>query len=151
MKKNKDEFNIQKEQIKSEIKGKLRRYYAKTIETATPAQIYKACAFTVRDKLMEKWAKSREILEASHQKELYYLSFEFLMGRALGNNIMNIMQTDIYKEALSELGIDLLQLEEVESDAGLGNGGLGRLAACFLDSLSTLEIPAFGCGIRYEY
>ena len=151
MKKNKDEFNIQKEQIKSEIKGKLRRYYAKTIETATPAQIYKACAFTVRDKLMEKWAKSREILEASHQKELYYLSFEFLMGRALGNNIMNIMQTDLYKEALSELGIDLLQLEEVESDAGLGNGGLGRLAACFLDSLSTLEIPAFGCGIRYEY
>lgn len=151
MKKNKDEFNIQKEQIKSEIKGKLRRYYAKTIENATPAQIYKACAFTVRDKLMEKWAKSREILELSHQKELYYLSFEFLMGRALGNNIMNIMQTDLYKEALGELGIDLLQLEEVESDAGLGNGGLGRLAACFLDSLSTLEIPAFGCGIRYEY
>ncbi len=151
MKKKNDNTEILKEQIKSEIKGKLRRYYAKTIETATPAQIYKACAFTVRDKIMEKWAKSREVLEGSHQKELYYLSFEFLMGRALGNNIMNIMQTDIYKEALDELGIDLLQLEEVESDAGLGNGGLGRLAACFLDSLSTLEIPAFGCGIRYEY
>lgn len=151
MKKKNDNTEILKEQIKSEIKGKLRRYYAKTIENATPAQIYKACAFTVRDKIMEKWAKSREILENSHQKELYYLSFEFLMGRALGNNIMNIMQTDIYEEALSELGIDLSKLEEVESDAGLGNGGLGRLAACFLDSLSTLEIPAFGCGIRYEY
>ncbi len=151
MKKSKAELNIQKEQIKSEIKGKLRRYYAKTIETATPAQIYKACAFTVRDKIMEKWAKSRETLETSHQKELYYLSFEFLMGRALGNNIMNIMETDLYKETLSELGLDLSKIEECESDAGLGNGGLGRLAACFLDSLSTLEIPAFGCGIRYEY
>ncbi len=145
------EFNTKKEQIKSNITGKLRRYYAKTVEKATPEQIYKACALTVRDELMEEWAKSRELLENGNKKELYYLSFEFLMGRALGNNIMNIMKTKLYTEALSDLGLDLSKVEEVENDAGLGNGGLGRLAACFLDSLSTLELPAFGCGIRYEY
>ncbi len=149
--KTKDNLSEMKKQIKSNISGKLRRYYAKTVETATPEQIYKACAMTVRDEIMEEWAKSREILENGHKKELYYLSFEFLMGRALGNNIMNIMKTKAYTEALSELGLDLSQVEEVENDAGLGNGGLGRLAACFLDSLSTLELPAFGCGIRYEY
>lgn len=147
----KDDFTAAKEQIKSNISGKLRRHYAKTVETATPEQIYKACALTVRDEIMEKWAHSREILENGHKKELYYLSFEFLMGRALGNNIMNIVKTKEYTEALSELGLDISQIEEVETDAGLGNGGLGRLAACFLDSLSTLELPAFGCGIRYEY
>ncbi len=147
----KTEMKVQKEKIKSSISGKLRRYYGKTVENATPDQIYKACAFTVRDEIMEKWAESRELLEKGHKKELYYLSFEFLMGRALGNNILNIMQTDVYREALAEMGIDLSAVEEVENDAGLGNGGLGRLAACFLDSLSTLELPAFGCGIRYEY
>lgn len=147
----KTEIKAQKEKIKSSISGKLRRYYGKTVENATPDQIYKACAFTVRDEIMEKWAESRELLEKGHKKELYYLSFEFLMGRALGNNILNIMQTDVYREALSEMGLDLSSVEEVENDAGLGNGGLGRLAACFLDSLSTLELPAFGCGIRYEY
>lgn len=140
-----------KDKIKSSISGKLRRYYGKTVETATPEQLYKACAFTVRDEIMEEWARSGELLGKSHKKELYYLSFEFLMGRALINNMMNIMQTDIYREALSELGMDLSVIEEVENDAGLGNGGLGRLAACFLDSLSTLSLPAFGCGIRYEY
>ncbi len=147
----KTEMKVQKEKIKSSISGKLRRYYGKTVENATPDQIYKACAFTVRDEIMEKWAESRELLEKGHKKELYYLSFEFLMGRALGNNILNIMQTDVYRETLAEMGIDLSAVEEVENDAGLGNGGLGRLAACFLDSLSTLELPAFGCGIRYEY
>lgn len=141
----------EKELIKSLITSKLRRHYAKTVETATPAQLYKACALTVKDQIMEKWAKTREMLEMGNSKELYYLSFEFLMGRALGNNIMNLMETDLYKEALADFGIDLSTVEEVENDAGLGNGGLGRLAACFLDSLSTLSLPAFGCGIRYEY
>ena len=141
----------EKEFIKSQIASKLRRHYAKTVETATPAQLYKACALTVKDQIMEKWAKTREVLEEGNSKELYYLSFEFLMGRALGNNIMNIMETDLYKEALADFGVDLSDVEEVENDAGLGNGGLGRLAACFLDSLSTLSLPAFGCGIRYEY
>ena len=147
----KQERDKQKEQIKSLIASKLRRHYAKTVETATPSQLYKACALTVQDQIMEKWAKTREKLEIGNQKELYYLSFEFLMGRALGNNIMNLVQTDVYKEALKDFGLDLSDIEEVENDAGLGNGGLGRLAACFLDSLSTLELPAFGCGIRYEY
>ena len=147
----KAEYNAQKEHIKSLIASKLRRHYAKTFETATPAQIYKACAATVQDTIMEKWAQSRERLETGNEKELYYLSFEFLMGRALGNNLINIMQMDIYRDTLKECGLDLAQIEEVENDAGLGNGGLGRLAACFLDSLSTLELPAFGCGIRYEY
>ncbi len=147
----KDAFLEAKEKVKSNILGKLRRYYGKTVENATKEQIYKATAMTVRDEIMDKWAKSREVLENSHKKELYYLSFEFLMGRALGNNIMNITKTDVYTEALKEMGIDLSEIEEVENDAGLGNGGLGRLAACFLDSLSTLNLPAFGCGIRYEY
>lgn len=147
----KAEYNAQKEQIKSAIASKLRRHYAKTLENATPSQIYKACAATVQDTIMEKWAVSRDRLEKSNEKELYYLSFEFLMGRALGNNLINIMQMDLYRDTLKDCGLDLSQIEEVENDAGLGNGGLGRLAACFLDSLSTLEIPAFGCGIRYEY
>ncbi len=147
----KAEYNAQKEQIKSAIAGKLRRYYAKTFDTATPSQIYKACALTVKDSVMEKWAISREMLENGDKKELYYLSFEFLMGRALGNNLINVMQMDVYRDALKDCGLSLADIEEVENDAGLGNGGLGRLAACFLDSLSTLEIPAFGCGIRYEY
>lgn len=147
----KKEFDKKKEEIKSEISGKLRRYFAKTIETATPQQIYRACAITVKDQIMEKWAVSREKQEKTKQKELYYFSFEFLMGRALGNNLMNIMQTDVYREALTECGLDLNVIEDIENDAGLGNGGLGRLAACFLDSLSTLGLPAYGCGIRYEY
>jgi len=145
------ERNKQKEMIKSLISSKLRRHYAKTVETATPNQLYKALSLTVHDQIMEKWAKTREKLENGEQKELYYLSFEFLMGRALGNNLLNLVETDIYREALSDFGIDISDVEEVENDAGLGNGGLGRLAACFLDSLSTLGLPAFGCGIRYEY
>lgn len=149
--KTKQERMEQKEEIKKLILSKLRRHYAKTVETATPSQLYKACALTVQDQIMEKWAKTREKLEIGNQKELYYLSFEFLMGRALGNNIMNLLKTDIYTEALLDFGLKLSDVEEIENDAGLGNGGLGRLAACFLDSLSTLELPAFGCGIRYEY
>lgn len=151
VKKAKVDRTAEKEAIKSLISSKLRRHYAKTVETATPSQLYKALALTVQDQIMEKWAKTREKLESGNQKELYYLSFEFLMGRALGNNLLNLVQTDLYKEALSDFGIDLSDVEEVENDAGLGNGGLGRLAACFLDSLSTLGLPAFGCGIRYEY
>ena len=109
----KQDRNKQKEQIKSLISSKLRRHYAKTVETATPSQLYKACALTVQDQIMEKWAKTREKLEIGNQKELYYLSFEFLMGRALGNNIMNLVQADIYKEALKDFGLDISSVEEV--------------------------------------
>ena len=145
------EYKERKEFIKSEISGKIRRYFGKTVEKATKNEIYTAVAFAIRDEIMEKWIKYNSAAESKPQKELYYLSFEFLMGRAMGNNLMNITETKLYRDALSELGVSLEELEEQENDAGLGNGGLGRLAACFLDSLTNLELPAYGCGIRYEY
>lgn len=145
------EYNKRKDFIKNEISGKIRRYFGKTVEKATKREIYTAVAFTIRDEIMDKWVNYQQKSESKPQKELYYLSFEFLMGRAMGNNLMNIMETDLYRDALSEMNISLDDIEEQESDAGLGNGGLGRLAACFLDSLTNLELPAFGCGIRYEY
>ena len=145
------EYNKRKDFIKNEISGKIRRYFGKTVEKATKREIYTAVAFTIRDEIMEKWVNYRQKADSKPQKELYYLSFEFLMGRAMGNNLMNITETDLYRDALAEMNISLEDIEEQESDAGLGNGGLGRLAACFLDSLTNLELPAFGCGIRYEY
>ncbi len=145
------EYKKKKEFIKSEIVGKIRRYFGKTVESATKREIYNAVAFTIRDEIMEKWVKYSQKAQKKPQKELYYLSFEFLMGRAMGNNLMNIMETELYRDVLKELNISLEEVEEQEADAGLGNGGLGRLAACFLDSLTNLELPAFGCGIRYEY
>ncbi|MGI6162057.1 MAG: glycogen/starch/alpha-glucan phosphorylase [Christensenellales bacterium] len=140
-----------KERIKESIKGKLRRHFGKTLEEAGKAQIYKACAMTVRDEIMDKWITSRCEVERKSMKRLYYLSVEFLMGRALVNNMINILSEKEYIAALNELGADMDEISECEADAGLGNGGLGRLAACFLDSLATLELPAMGCGIRYEY
>ena len=149
--KNSAEYKKRKEFIKSEVSGKIRRYFGKTVEEATAKEIYNAVSYTIRDEIMEKWVKYRKKADKTPQKELYYLSFEFLMGRAMGNNLMNIRETEVYRDALSEMKISLDEIEEQESDAGLGNGGLGRLAACFLDSLTNLEFPAFGCGIRYEY
>ncbi len=145
------EFDKKKEFIKSEISGKVKRYFGKTVERASDMEVYRATALTIRDEIMEKWVSYKEKTEKKAQKELYYLSFEFLMGRAMGNNLMNIMETEVYRQALKELGFSLDNIEEVETDAGLGNGGLGRLAACFLDSLTNLDLPAYGCGIRYEY
>lgn len=139
------------EKIKNEITGKVRRYFGKPVEKATKNEIYRAVSLSIRDKIMEKWVNYREKTEKKSQKELYYLSFEFLMGRAMGNNLMNMTETNVYRDALKDLGFSLEDIEEVEPDAGLGNGGLGRLAACFLDSLTNLELPAFGCGIRYEF
>lgn len=134
-------------QLKEEITGKLKRYFGKSLKDATQVQLYKACAMTVRDRMMGKWSDTKEI----NGKKLYYLSFEFLMGRSLGNNLINLREEQEYRETFEELGLDLNALEEVEQDAGLGNGGLGRLAACYIDSLTTLGIPAFGSTIRYEY
>ena len=139
------------EKIKNEITGKVRRYFGKPVEKATKNEIYRAVSLSIRDKIMEKWVSYREKTEKKSQKELYYLSFEFLMGRAMGNNLMNMTETNVYRDALKDLGFSLEDIEEVEPDAGLGNGGLGRLAACFLDSLTNLELPAFGCGILYEF
>jgi starch phosphorylase len=145
------DYEKEKTRIKDSIEGKLRRHFGKSIEDATKNQLYKACAMTIRDEIMEKWTNSAEEIEEQNGKQLYYLSVEFLMGRALGNNIMNFIKSDVYKDACSELGISIDSLEETEPDAGLGNGGLGRLAACFMDSLTTLGLPGTGCSIRYEY
>lgn len=139
------------EALKKEIIGKVNRHFGKVLEEATPHMIYTACALTVRDKIMERWAKSHQTVKKMGSKKLYYLSFEFLMGRLLCTNILNLLQTETYQHVLEDLGYSLPEIAELENDAGLGNGGLGRLAACFIDSLTTMDLPAYGCTIRYEY
>ncbi|MDR2035658.1 MAG: glycogen/starch/alpha-glucan phosphorylase [Coriobacteriales bacterium] len=142
---------MDKEQIKEEIIKKLRRTIGVTPDEASNEDIYVAVSCTVRDLVMDRWAEANKQVHHSGNKRLYYLSAEFLMGRALTNNMINLELYDAYRDALGELGFDLDRIEEQEADAGLGNGGLGRLAACFLDSLSTLEMPVTGCCIRYEH
>lgn len=137
--------------LAQEIEGKVSRHFGKTLEDAAPEMVYTACALTARDRIMEMWAKSHKEVKKEGSKKLYYLSFEFLMGRLLSTNILNLMQTKEYKNALAHLGYRLSDIVELENDAGLGNGGLGRLAACFIDSLTTMDLPAYGCTIRYEY
>ncbi len=140
-----------KESIKNSIVGKVQRYNGRTIEEATKQQIYRAVASTVRDQIMQKYIVSREERKRSKQRRLYYLSVEYLMGRSMYCNMLNLVSTKEYTEALKELGIDIRDVLKEEPEPGLGNGGLGRLAACFLDSLSSLDLPAMGCTIRYEY
>ncbi len=137
--------------LEKEIVGKVSRHFGKTMEDATPKMVYTACALTARDQIMEKWAVSHKQVRDNGNKKLYYLSFEFLMGRLLTTNILNLMETEEYKNVLNDLGYTLEEIAELENDAGLGNGGLGRLAACFIDSLTTMDLPAYGCTIRYEY
>ena len=145
------ELTASQQKIKDEIIGKLNRHYGRTLDDATKEHIYKATALTVRDRMMEKWTAYRRQQRTAQRKELFYLSFEFLMGRSLGNNLLNAGLTEDYDKVLRSMGCSLEEISSQERDAGLGNGGLGRLAACFLDSLATLEYPAFGCSIRYEY
>ena len=140
-----------KESIKESIIGKLQRYNGKTLENATPQQVYHAVASTVRDQIMQKWVAWREQDEKYQGKRLYYLSVEFLTGRSLHCNMLNLCSEPVYRQALEELGIDIGTVVREEPEPGLGNGGLGRLAACFLDSLASLSLPAMGCTIRYEY
>lgn len=121
------------------------------LNKATPLDMYRALAFTIRDRLVQRWAATQQTYHAQKIKRVYYLSAEFLMGRLLTNNLMNLGVYEVAQEALAELGVDINQLLEREADAGLGNGGLGRLAACFLDSMATLSLPGMGYGIRYEY
>jgi len=125
--------------------------YRKTLEEATPQQIFQAVAYTVKDTIIDNWLETQQEYEKKDPKTVYYLSMEFLMGRALGNDLINLQEYKPVKEALEELGLDLNVIEDQEPDAALGNGGLGRLAACFLDSLATLGYAAYGCGIRYRY
>ena len=120
--------------IKDSITGNLERSFGCTLDEATEEQIYQAVALTVRDQIMDKFVESRHLRHAEKSRRVYYLSVEFLMGRALHNNILNLVRTDDYKRALSDLNISFDAIAEQEPDPGLGNGGLGRLAACFLDS-----------------
>ncbi len=147
----KKKLTAKQEALKNEIIGKVNRHFGKVLEEATPHMIYSACALTVRDRIMEKWAQSHREVKKEGSKKLYYLSFEFLMGRLLCTNVLNLMQTEDYEVVLEDLGYSLSDVAELENDAGLGNGGLGRLAACFIDSLTTLDLPAYGCTLRYEY
>lgn len=144
-------MHINKEEFKKKLAANVKTLSRKTIETATKEQLYEALVFTIRDYVTDKWLETHETYDKTGCKIVCYLSMEFLMGRFLGNAILNMTMLSDVKEVLSELDIDYNLLEEVERDPGLGNGGLGRLAACFLDSLSTLELPAYGCGIRYHY
>ena len=144
-------MRITKEEFRAALEDKLERMFGSTLKNASKSRLYKATAMVIRDLIMEQWVYSREVHHANPEKEVFYLSMEFLMGRALGNNLINLEILDVVEETIRELGYDLEEIREVEYDAGLGNGGLGRLAACFLDSLSTVGLPAHGCGIRYEY
>ena len=143
--------SFDKDSIKASIIGKLQRYNGRTIEEASNGQIYRALASTVRDQIMQKWMISREERKTNNNKRLFYLSVEFLMGRNLYTNILNLVSLDAYKQALDELHIDVDKVLQEEPEPALGNGGLGRLAACFMDSLASLDLPAMGCSIRYEY
>lgn len=146
-----EEELISAEEIKNKVLYHLETNFAKELDDATQLDIYNSFVFTIRDLLVKKWLKSKKEYFSKDVKSVSYISMEFLMGRALSNALINM---DMYKQsqkALEELGVNLDELEDVENDAGLGNGGLGRLAACFLDSLTTLKYPAFGYGIRYEY
>jgi len=145
------ENTFDKVAFKTEVIDNVKLLFRKTIEEADNEQIFQAVAYAVKDIMIDKWMATHKAYEKQDAKTVYYMSMEFLMGRALGNNMINIMAYDEIKEILDELGLDINVLEDQEPDAALGNGGLGRLAACFLDSLATLEYPAYGCGIRYRY
>ncbi len=139
------------EGIKADFARHLRYTQASTLDIATPRDLYHAFAYTVRDRLVERWIETREAYRTRNVKYVYYLSLEFLIGRLLGNNVINMRMDELCNKALEDVGIDWNSLREYEVDAGLGNGGLGRLAACFLDSLSTLNLAAMGYGLRYDY
>ena len=142
---------FKKEAFKKSVKDNVKFLYRKTIEEATQEQIFQAVSYSVKDVIIDNWLATQKAYDEQDPKIVYYMSMEFLMGRALGNNLINLCAYGEVKEALEELGFDLNCIEDQEPDPALGNGGLGRLAACFLDSLSTLNYAAYGCGIRYHY
>ena len=142
---------FEKETFKETVRENIKTLYRKTIDEATPQQIFQAVSYAVKDVIIDEWIATQKAYDEADAKTVYYMSMEFLMGRALGNNLINLTAYKEVKEALEEMEIDLNVIEDQEPDAALGNGGLGRLAACFLDSLATLNYPAYGCGIRYRY
>ena len=142
---------FKKDAFKKSVKENVKFLYRKKLEEATQEQIFQAVCYTVKDVIIDNWLETQNAYKEQDPKIVYYMSMEFLMGRALGNNLINLTAYKEVKEALNELGLDLNVIEDQEPDPALGNGGLGRLAACFLDSLATLGYPAYGCGIRYRY
>ncbi|WP_455714174.1 glycogen/starch/alpha-glucan phosphorylase [Anaerosporobacter sp.] len=143
--------NIKKAEFKKSVEDYTKVLFRKSVDEASRQQLFQAVSYSVKDLIIDQWMATHKEYEEKDVKTVYYLSMEFLMGRALGNNIINMRANKVIEEALDELGIDLNVIEDQEPDPALGNGGLGRLAACFLDSLSTLGYPAYGCGIRYKY
>ncbi len=144
-------MEITKEELKKKIASNMRMLFRKDVEEANKQQLFQAVSYALKDYIIDMWVNTHRTYEKQDVKTVYYLSMEFLMGRALGNNIINMKALPAVKEVLDELGFQLDTIEDEEPDPALGNGGLGRLAACFLDSLSTLGYPAYGCGIRYKY
>ena len=142
---------FKKEVFKKNVKDNVKFLYRKTLEEASQEEIFQAVSYTVKDVIIDNWLETQKAYAKQDPKIVYYMSMEFLMGRALGNNLINLCAYGEVKEALEELGLDLNVIEDQEPDPALGNGGLGRLAACFLDSLATLNYAAYGCGIRYRY
>ena len=144
-------YRIDKEAFKKDVVYNVKNLYRKTIDEATPQQIYQAVSLAIKDMIIDRWIATHKEYDKKDAKIVYYMSMEFLTGRFLGNNIINLCESKDVADALKELGFDLNAIEDQERDPALGNGGLGRLAACFLDSLATLGYPAYGCGIRYRY
>ncbi len=142
---------LYKIEIRKNILTELKNRFRKTLETASEQEIFQAVAYAAKNRIIDDWLKTHKAYSEHNAKKVFYLSMEFLMGRALGNNLINLCCYKEVAEVLEELGININRIEDQEPDAGLGNGGLGRLAACFLESLSTLNYPAYGCGIRYKY
>ncbi|MCC8067528.1 MAG: glycogen/starch/alpha-glucan family phosphorylase, partial [Clostridiales bacterium] len=146
-----DEVLFDKEKFKQEVKDNVRGLYRKKLSEATDQEVFQAVSYTVKDAIIDHWIATQQTFDENDPKIVFYMSMEFLMGRALGNNLINLTAYSQVQEALDELGFDLNVIEDQEPDPALGNGGLGRLAACFLDSLATLGYAAYGCGIRYHY
>ena len=147
----KKQLSFDKELFKRSVLYNVKTLYRKTIEEASPQEIFQASAYAIKDAIVDHWMTTQKVANEQDPKIVYYMSMEFLMGRALGNNLINLQAYKPVKEALDELGLDINIIEDQEPDPALGNGGLGRLAACFLDSLATLGYMAYGCGIRYKY
>ncbi len=147
----KQQQQFDKEAFKKEVSDNVKTLYRKTLKEASKQQIFQAVCYAVKDTIIDNWMDTQKAYEKKDPKTVYYLSMEFLMGRALGNSLINLREYKEVAKALDELGIDINAVEDEERDAALGNGGLGRLAACFLDSLATLGYSAYGCGIRYRY
>ncbi len=145
------EFNFDKDLFKRSVEYNVRTMFRKDLADATSQQVFQAVSYAIKDAIIGNWMETQKAYDKQDPKMVYYMSMEFLMGRALGNNMINLQAYDDVKEVLEELGLDLNVIEDEEPDAALGNGGLGRLAACFLDSLASLGYPAYGCGIRYRY